>query len=217
MLIAKDVIKSYQNRRVLNGISLTVEDGEFLSIMGESGSGKSTLLSILAGNARTDGGSVFIDGEDISKYNEKQLALLRRERIGFVYQSLNLIGTLTAEENILLPTYLARRDTKESREKLAALSEKLEITELLPKLPREMSGGERQRVAIARALINSPKIIMLDEPTGSLDSRTTGEVLDLLSRINREDGVTVIQVTHSKEAAKAGTRTIVIRDGEVTE
>ena len=217
MLIAKEVVKSYKGRRVLNGISLTVEDGEFLSVMGESGSGKSTLLSILAGNARADSGSVFIDGEDISLYTEKQLALLRRERIGFVYQALNLIDTLTAEENILLPTYLARRDAKESCEKLMRLAEKLEITKLLPKLPRDMSGGERQRVAIARALINSPKIIMLDEPTGSLDSRTTKEVLDLLSRINREDGVTVIQVTHSHEAAKAGTRTVVIRDGEVAE
>ena len=217
MLVAENIFKSFKEQRVLNGVSLTVSDGEFISIMGESGSGKSTLLSILAGNARADSGRVLIDGEDITEYNEKQLALLRRERIGFVYQSLNLIGTLTAEENILLPTYLAHRGARESRESLFALAEKLEITKLLHKMPKDMSGGERQRVAIARALINSPKIMMLDEPTGALDSRTTGEVLDLLRRINNEQGVSIIQVTHSAEAAKVGTRTIIIRDGEVVE
>ena len=202
---------------MLKGVSLTINDGEFVSIMGESGSGKSTLLSILAGNTRADGGSVILDGEDISAFSEKELARLRREKLGFVYQSLNLIPTLSAEDNILLPAYLAKKPKEYAKSRLVYLAEQLEITPLLKKLPDHMSGGERQRVAIARALINEPEIIMLDEPTGSLDSRTTGEVLALLSFINKEYGITVIQVTHSLEAAKTGTRIIRISDGQVIE
>lgn len=217
MLVAKDIVKNYKSCEVLRGISLTVEDGEFVSIMGESGSGKSTLLSILSGNMKPDGGSVFLDGEEISAFGENELARLRREKVGFVYQSLNLIPTLTAEDNILLPTYLAKKGKAYAKEKLAFLSGELEITRLLKKLPDDMSGGERQRVAIARALINEPKIIMLDEPTGSLDSRTTAEVLSLLSFINEEHKVSIIQVTHSLDATKFGKRTIHIVDGRVIE
>lgn len=217
MLIVKDIVKNYKSQEVLKGVSLTINDGEFVSIMGESGSGKSTLLSILAGNTRADGGSVILDGEDISAFSEKELARLRREKLGFVYQSLNLIPTLSAEDNILLPAYLAKKPKEYAKSRLLYLAEQLEITPLLKKLPDDMSGGERQRVAIARALINEPEIIMLDEPTGSLDSRTTGEVLALLSFINKEYGITVIQVTHSLEAAKTGTRIIRISDGQVIE
>lgn len=215
MLTATNLIKKYKSQKVLKGISLTVNDGEFLSIMGESGSGKSTLLSILAGNAKADGGSVMIDGEDICGFNENELARLRREKIGFVYQSLNLIPTLTAEENIMLPILLSAKSAKDGRLRMAELASSLEIGHLLKKFPDDMSGGERQRVAIARALINEPKIIMLDEPTGSLDSRTTDEVLKLLRHINKERGVTVIQVTHSLDAAKVGDRIIRICDGQV--
>ena len=217
MLIAKDIVKNYKSQQVLKGVSLTINAGEFVSIMGESGSGKSTLLSILAGNTRADSGSVILDGEDISAFTEKELARLRREKLGFVYQSLNLIPTLSAEDNILLPAYLAKKPKEYAKNRLVYLAEQLEITPLLKKLPDDMSGGERQRVAIARALINEPEIIMLDEPTGSLDSRTTGEVLALLSFINKEYGITVIQVTHSLEAAKTGTRIIRISDGQVIE
>ena len=217
MLIVKDIVKNYKSQEVLKGVSLTINDGEFVSIMGESGSGKSTLLSILAGNTRADSGSVILDGEDISAFSEKELARLRREKLGFVYQSLNLIPTLSAEDNILLPAYLAKKPKEYAKSRLLYLAEQLEITPLLKKLPDDMSGGERQRVAIARALINEPEIIMLDEPTGSLDSRTTGEVLALLSFINKEYGITVIQVTHSLEAAKTGTRIIRISDGQVIE
>lgn len=217
MLIAQDIVKKYKSQQVLRSVSLTINDGEFVSIMGESGSGKSTLLSILSGNMKADSGSVFLDGEDISEFTEKELALLRREKLGFVYQSLNLIPTLSAEDNILLPAYLAKKSKEYAKNRLVYLAEQLEITPLLKKLPDDMSGGERQRVAIARALINEPKIIMLDEPTGSLDSRTTSEVLALLSFINKEYGITVIQVTHSLEAAKTGTRIIRISDGQVIE
>lgn len=215
MLVAKDIVKSYKSHKVLQGVSLTVEDGEFISIMGESGSGKSTLLSILSGNMRADSGSVYLDGEDISLYTEKQLAALRREKLGFVYQNLNLISTLSAEDNILLPVYLAKRPQSEGKKRMLSLAKTLEIENLLTKMPDDMSGGERQRVAIARALINGPKILMLDEPTGSLDSRTTSEVLELLKAANREYGISIIQVTHSIEAARAGSRIIRISDGQV--
>ena len=217
MLTAKDLTKSYGSQSVLRGVSLHIAEGEFISIMGESGSGKSTLLSILAGNARADSGSVTIDGVDITSFSQKELAQLRRDTVGFVYQSLNLIPTLRAEDNILLPVHLAGGDLAEGKARMSELAESLGILHLLRKLPEDMSGGERQRVAIARALINRPRILMLDEPTGSLDSRNTDEVLALLRRINTEHGITVIQVTHSRAAAEAGDRIITICDGAVVE
>ncbi len=215
MLIAKNIVKNYKTQQVLRGVSLKVNDGEFVSIMGESGSGKSTLLSILAGNMKADSGSIMLDGEDISALDDKGLARLRREKLGFVYQSLNLIPTLDATDNIMLPVHFAKRSASYGKERLAFLAERLEITKLLSKFPDSMSGGERQRVAIARALINEPKIIMLDEPTGSLDSRTTNEVLKLLLDINKEFGISVIQVTHSIDAAQVSDRIIRICDGQV--
>lgn len=217
MLIAKDIVKSYGAQKVLRGVSITVADGEFVSIMGESGSGKSTLLSILAGNTRADGGTVEIDGVDITSFTHKELARVRRDTVGFVYQSLNLLPTLSGEDNILLPVILAKGDIKEGRKRMHELSETLNVTHLLKKLPEDMSGGERQRIAIARAIINKPKILMLDEPTGSLDSKNTEDVLNLLKKINAESGITVLQVTHSHAAAEVGDRIITISDGAVIE
>ena len=161
MLVAKDVCKSYKKRPVLRGVSLEISEGEFVSIMGESGSGKTTLLSILAGNLPLDSGSVTLDGEEISAMSEKKLAALRRTKLGFVYQSLNLINTLNATDNILLPIYLAGENIKLGKERMHALAERLEIGHLLGKMPADMSGGERQRVAIARAMIHTPRILML--------------------------------------------------------
>lgn len=215
MLIAKNVKKSYNNREVLKGIDLVIGDGEFVSIMGESGSGKSTLLSILSGNMRPDEGSVSFDGFEISSADEKAMAKFRRGELGFVYQSLNLISTLSAEDNILLPLYLAKEDIAAGREYMHVLAQRIGISHLLGSMPENMSGGERQRVAIARALIHHPKIIMLDEPTGSLDSKSTTEVLELLSEIHRDMGISIIQVTHSPDAAKYAERIIYVKDGEV--
>ena len=215
MLIAKNVKKSYNNREILKGIDLVIEDGEFVSIMGESGSGKSTLLSILSGNARPDGGTVTLDGFEISSASEKELARFRRGELGFVYQSLNLIPTLPAEDNILLPLYLSKADMSAGREYMRTLADRMGISHLLASMPEDMSGGERQRVAIARALIHHPKIIMLDEPTGSLDSKSTTEVLELISEIHREMGISIIQVTHSPDAAGYADRIIYVKDGEV--
>lgn len=215
MLIAEGIEKSYRSQKVLQGVDLSIAKGEFVSIMGESGSGKSTLLSILAGNMKPDAGRVLLEGEPIDAHNESALARLRRESIGFVYQTFNLLPTLSAKDNILLPWYLAGRPAAEGRERLRMLSEALEVDKVLSKMPEDMSGGERQRVAIARALINSPKILMLDEPTGSLDSRTTGEVLSLLCDVRRAQGISILQVTHSAEAARVGDRVIRICDGRV--
>lgn len=217
MLIAKNVKKSYNNRRILKGIDLTVGDGEFVSIMGESGSGKSTLLSILSGNARPDEGEVLLGDFNITTANDSEMAALRRTDLGFVYQSLNLISTLSAEDNILLPIYLANGDVQGAREYMKKLVKRIGISHLLSAMPDSMSGGERQRVAIARALIHNPKILMLDEPTGSLDSKSTREVLELISELHREMGIAVIQVTHSLDAAKYADRIIYVKDGEVSE
>ncbi|MBO5354942.1 MAG: ABC transporter ATP-binding protein [Clostridia bacterium] len=217
MLKATQIYKSYQQNEILHGVDLTVSRGEFLSIMGESGSGKSTLLSILAGNLRPDSGSVILDGKEISTLREKELAALRRTRLGFVYQSLNLLPTLNGEDNILLPLYLDRADTVRGRARIQELAGLLHIEKVLHAFPDTMSGGERQRVAIARALIHDPSILMLDEPTGSLDSASTEQVMKLLCHINAELGVTVLQVTHSEAAAAYGTRIIRLCDGRVVE
>ena len=215
MLTAKNVKKSYNKREILRGVDLEIKDGEFVSIMGESGSGKSTLLSILAGNATPDEGEVTFDGFSVSTAAESELAKWRRTDLGFVYQSLNLISTLNAEDNILLPLYLAKEDVRAGREYMRILAERMGISHLLSAMPDSMSGGERQRVAIARALIHRPKILLLDEPTGSLDSKSTTEVLELISDLHREMGIAVVQVTHSYDAAKYADRIILIKDGEV--
>ena len=217
MLKATQIYKSFGDTEILHGIELHVAPGEFLSIMGESGSGKSTLLAILAGNLRPDRGRVLLEGCELSALDERALAKLRRTRLGFVYQSLNLIPTLNAEDNMLLPLYLDRADLKAGHARVRELAELLHIERVLHAFPDTMSGGERQRVAIARALIHDPAVLMLDEPTGSLDSGSTEDVMKLLSQINRDMGVTVIQVTHSEAAAAFGTRVIRLCDGRVVE
>ena len=216
MLIAKNVKKSYEKREILKGIDLIVNDGEFVSIMGESGSGKSTLLSILSGNLLPDEGEVTFDGFSISSATEKAMAKFRRGELGFVYQSLNLVSTLNGEDNILLPLYLAKEDVAKGREYMRELADRIGISHVLSAMPENMSGGERQRIAIARALIHHPKIIMMDEPTGSLDSKSTKEVLELISEIHRDMGISIVLVTHSQEAAEYADRIIYVRDGEVS-
>ena len=215
MIKAIGIRKSYGEAQILRGIDLTVEKGEFVSIMGKSGSGKSTLLNILAGNLQPDAGSVLLDGEDIAKAKEKRMAKLRRTKLGFVYQSLNLIGTLDGKDNILLPLYLNKDDIRVAKPHLEELARYLGIEHLLSRFPDQMSGGERQRVAIARSMLHEPLVLMLDEPTGSLDNRSTLEVMELLCRINKERNVTVVQVTHSEEAAAFGSRIVRLSDGEV--
>ncbi len=217
MLKATQLYKNFGDQKILTGVDLSVADGEFLSIMGESGSGKSTLLSILAGNLRPDAGSVSLDGKEITAMRERELAKLRRTALGFVYQSLNLMPTLNAADNILLPLVLDRADLTRGRERMHSLAQTLGIGHLLGAFPRTMSGGERQRVAIARAMVHEPSVLMLDEPTGSLDARSTEEVMELLRELNRTHGVTVIQVTHSLFTAGYGNRTVTLADGRLQE
>lgn len=217
MLQACQLHKCYGEQTIFSGVDLTVADGEFLSIMGESGSGKSTLLSILSGNLRPDAGRVMLDGHDLTAMRERELARVRRTSLGFVYQSLNLVPTLNAADNILLPLVLDRADLRGGRERMREFAETLRISHLLGAFPKTMSGGERQRVAIARAMVHRPSVLMLDEPTGSLDARSTEEVMELLRELNQTHGVTVIQVTHSTLTAGYGNRTVTLTDGRLTE
>lgn len=215
MIKSEGLRKSFEGREILRGVDLSVSRGEFLSIMGKSGSGKSTLLNVLAGNLKPDSGYVLLNGENITEISDKRLSEIRRTTLGFVYQSLNLIATLNAEDNILLPMYLSRANMKSTREKALEIADYLEISALMKKFPSEMSGGERQRIAIARSLLHSPEVIMLDEPTGSLDSENTLRVMELLKKINKDKGVTVIQVTHSAQTAEYGDRIVMLSDGKV--
>lgn len=217
MIVAENICKSYNGLTVLNNINLTVKDGEFVSIMGESGSGKSTLLGILGGNIPADSGKIELDGTVIDARDDKTLSRLRRTKLGFVYQSLNLIPTLNAYDNIMLPIYLNRGDVKAKKVQLEDLARTVGITSVLHSFPEKMSGGEAQRVAIARALLHDPSVLLLDEPTGSLDSKNSVAFLELLASLNRETGITVIQVTHSRRAAEYGTRTVYICDGNIDE
>lgn len=216
VLRAENIVKEFGSQRVLNGVSLKIDRGDFVSIVGSSGSGKSTLLTILGGIDKPTSGKVFLGDREISAASEKELALLRRTEIGFVFQFFNLAPYLTAEENVLLPVMLAGRVSAEHRKKADELMKYLGIDACKGKLPSKMSGGEQQRVAIARGLIFDPSVILLDEPTGNLDSRSSLEIMKLLKKINEEMGATIVQVTHSEFNAGFGNVIISIRDGAIT-
>lgn len=198
----------------LKNVSFSVEKGEYVAIMGESGSGKTTLLNILASLDKPTGGSVSLDGMDLSNIKESRLAEFRRDNLGFVFQEFNLLDTLSVEDNIYLPLVLAGKSHVEMEEKIKTIAQKLGIMELLKKYPYEISGGQKQRVAVARALITDPKLILADEPTGALDSKATDELLRLFGDINF-DGQTILMVTHSVKAASHAGRVLFIKDGEV--
>ena len=215
MIQATNIQKSYNGERVLFGVSLDIADGEFVSIMGESGSGKSTFLSILGGFLDADGGEVLLDGEKVSSMTESRLAQIRSTALGFVFQGYKLIPTLTAKDNILLPAVLGGKSEDELKEYLGSLANALGIEGMLEKFPDQLSGGQCQRVAIARALLYKPKTLILDEPTGALDSAMEKRVMELLTQVNRELGTTVVQVTHSKTVADYGTRIVYLKDGKI--
>ena len=200
--------------QALRDVNFSVEAGEYVAIMGESGSGKTTLLNILAALDKPTGGSVRLDGRDLSKIRESDVAAFRRDNLGFVCQEFNLLDTFTLEDNIYLPLVLAGRPYAEMKRRLAPIAERLGITELLPKYPYEVSGGQKQRAAVARALITGPRLILADEPTGALDSKATDELLRLFAQINRE-GQTILMVTHSVKAASHAQRVLFIKDGQV--
>lgn len=200
---------------VLKGIDITVERGDFVSVMGPSGSGKSTLLYLIGALDKPTLGSIKVGGEDISAMDDRHQSLMRLKSIGFIFQFYNLVPNLNVEDNILLPALLAGKKASSLKERLAEILYAVGLFDRRSHTPGELSGGEQQRVAIARALMNEPDIILADEPVGNLDSKTSTGIMELLKQINRERKKTVIQVTHSREAAQYGNRIITIKDGQV--
>ncbi|EQF24743.1 ABC transporter family protein [Clostridioides difficile CD160] len=216
---AKNIIKEFKigntTTRVLKDVSLQVMKGEFVSIMGQSGSGKSTLLYILGGLDTPTNGKVYMNGTDISHLDDDKMSIIRRRNIGFVFQFYNLIPNLNVEENIMLPLLLDGKNLKDYKKQLDEILNIVGLYDRRKHTPRELSGGQQQRVAIARALIGKPEILFADEPTGNLDSKTGTEIINLLSKINKESGQTIIMVTHSREATKSSSRTITVLDGVI--
>lgn len=198
----------------LRDVNFTVEEGEYIAIMGESGSGKTTLLNILATLEKPSNGYVALNGEDITKIKEQNLAEFRRQHLGFVFQDFNLLDTLSVRDNIFLPLVLSRAKVSDMEERLNILAPKLNISDLLNKQPFELSGGQKQRVAIARALITSPELVLADEPTAALDFKNSEDLLDLFEEIN-EEGQTIVMVTHSSLAASHAKRVLFIKDGQI--
>jgi putative ABC transport system ATP-binding protein len=219
MIRCRDLCKFYQQGEnqitALAAVSLEIPRGSFAAVMGPSGSGKSTLLHLIGGLDRPTSGELLVDGRLIGQMADDQVTLFRRSKIGFVFQFFNLLATLTARENIALPFVLDGRAQSEADERAAVLLAKVGLDKRKDHLPAELSGGEIQRVAIARALSFSPPILLADEPTGNLDSKNGTAILDLLRRINHDDGCTVVMVTHSEEAASYADRRIYLRDGRV--
>lgn len=215
MIKLTDIVKGYNGEKVLKGISLSIGDGEFVSIMGRSGSGKSTLLNVTGGFLPPEEGKVYWNGEDVYAFTDEQMSEKRCNDLGFVFQSFKLISTLSAEDNILLPALLSHKDPEKIRENYRYYTEALSIGALTEKFPDQLSGGQCQRVAIARALCYEPSVLILDEPTGALDSENEHTVMELITRVNEERHMTVIQVTHSPTVANYASRIITLKDGRL--
>ena len=198
----------------LRNVNFTVEKGEYVAIMGESGSGKTTLLNILAALDKPTAGKVFLEGQEITAIKEEAMCTFRRENLGFVFQDFNLLDTFNIEDNIYLPLVLAGKSHQMMAERLQPIVVKLGISDLLKKYPYEISGGQKQRTAVARALITNPKLILADEPTGALDSASSGDLLRVFEKVNKM-GQTILMVTHSTDAASHANRVLFIRDGVI--
>lgn len=219
ILETKDLRKIYgsgENEvRALDGVSISIEEGEFVAVVGTSGSGKSTLLHLISGLDKPSSGSLTYDGKDIYSYSDKELSAFRRKRIGFIFQQFNLLPVLTAKENIIMPLLLDKQKPDEAY--LKQLTELLGIQGRLEHLPHELSGGQQQRVAIARALIAKPDVIFADEPTGNLDSKSGGEVMELLQNVWKKMGKALVVITHDSRIARMADRQLQIVDGVLTE
>ena len=215
ILSGTDLSKKYGDLEVVKGVSLAVNEGEFVCLVGKSGCGKTTLLSLLSGLEKPTKGRVSLDGREITTSSEDELALFRRENVGFIFQSFNLIPTLSAWENVALPLFPIKMISEERRRRATELLGKMELGHRIEHLPSALSGGEKQRVAIARALVNNPRIIFADEPTGNLDSSTGEAIMGILNRLHRDEGVAILMVTHEDELAKTANRLIRMKDGEI--
>lgn len=220
LLDVKNVRKVYTTRfggnqvKALKNITFSVDQGEYVAIMGESGSGKSTLLNILAALDQPTSGTIFLKGRDFASVSDKEMAAFRRQNLGFVFQDFNLLDTLSVRDNIFLPLVLAGKKYEEMETRLEPIARMLGIEQLLYKFPYEISGGQKQRTAAARALITNPKLILADEPTGALDSRSAEELLRIFETMNAS-GQTILMVTHSVKAASTAKRVLFIKDGEI--
>lgn len=219
ILNIENLVKTYgtvpNQTKALNGITFQVMPGEFLGIMGSSGSGKSTLLNCIATVVKPSGGSIIMEGKNLQSLGDKALAEYRGKTVGYLFQNFELLDNLTGRENILLPASLHGKKEKESGLRLKQLAEYLEITEVLDKFPGQMSGGQRQKVAAARAMILYPKLILADEPTGALDSKSAKNIMEKLSGLNREEQATILMVTHDSNAASFCRRILFIQDGMI--
>ncbi|MGZ9585838.1 ABC transporter ATP-binding protein [Paenibacillus marinisediminis] len=219
ILEANKIHKSYGNKSnkqaVLSGLDISIMKGEFVSIMGPSGSGKTTLLNVLSSIDQVSDGTIVIEGKEISRMKEKQLAEFRKRHLGFIFQEYNLLDTLTVKENILLPLSVTKTPKKTANQKFEAVARELGIVELANKYPNEISGGQKQRTSAARAFIHDPSIIFADEPTGALDSKSASDLLNKLSEMNRTRNATIAMVTHDPVAASYCSRVIFIKDGQI--
>jgi putative ABC transport system ATP-binding protein len=215
ILSGMDLGKKYGNLEVVKDVTLSIKAGEFACLVGKSGCGKTTLLSLLSGLERPTSGEVKLDGKDITKATEDELALFRRDNVGFIFQSFNLIPTLSAWENVALPLFPMKMNGEDRKLHAVELLEKMDLGHRLDHMPSALSGGEKQRVAIARAIINHPKILFADEPTGNLDSATGDTIMEILTRLHRDENVAIVMVTHEAELAKTADRLFRMRDGEV--
>ncbi len=212
--LRKDYVLSGETVHALRGVSFDVPEGDYISIMGPSGSGKSTLLNLLGCLDRPTSGQYLLGGEDVARMSDDQLSVTRASRLGFVFQSYNLLPALTVVENIEVPLYYAGQTNPATRARCVDLAKLVGLADRLDHRPMQLSGGQQQRVAIARSLVNNPRFMLADEPTGNLDSATTEEILQLLERLNQE-GRTIILVTHENDVAEHTKRTIMLRDGQV--
>lgn len=215
ILAGEGLSKQYGSLEVVKGVSISIDSGEFVCLVGKSGCGKTTLLSLLSGLERPTKGDVVLNGKKINGASEDELALFRRQNVGFIFQSFNLIPTLSAWENVALPLFPIKMTAEERRRRATELLNQMEMGHRMDHLPSALSGGEKQRVAIARALVNKPKIIFADEPTGNLDSATGDAIMDILNRLHSKEGVAILMVTHEVELAKTAERLVRMHDGEV--
>lgn len=213
--VKKSFGKGESHVQVLDGVSFNIEKGEFVSLMGASGSGKSTMLYLLGGLDREFEGEISINDMNINKKKEKELSKLRLENIGFVFQFYNLVQNLTVEDNIMLPIKMSKKNNADAKKRLEEILEITGLTSKRKSLPRQLSGGQQQRVAIARAILGEPEIILADEPTGNLDSKSGEEIMDLFKKINKEKNITILQVTHSEKCAAYGDRIIFLENGKI--